>query len=41
MHLNASEIFKAEVSQILEGLDGCANAQDDILVWDVTLMICG
>ena len=28
----ASEIFQAEVAEILEGLDGCANAQDDILI---------
>ena len=26
------EIFQAEVAEILEGLDGCANAQDDILI---------
>ena len=32
----ASEIFQAEVAEILEGLDGCANVQDDILVWGET-----
>ena len=29
----ASEIFQAEVTEILEALEGCANAQDDIVVW--------
>ena len=32
----ASEIFQAEVTEILEGLEGCANAQDDIVVWGDT-----
>ena len=32
----ASEIFQAEVTEILEGLEGCANAQDDIVIWDDT-----
>ena len=32
----ASEIFQAEVPEILEGLEGCANAQDDIVVWGDT-----
>ena len=31
-----SEIFQAEVTEILEGLEGCANAQDDIVVWGNT-----
>ena len=32
----ASEIFQAEGTKILEGLEGCANAQDDIVVWGDT-----
>ena len=32
----ASEIFQAEVTEILERLEGCANAQDDIVVWGDT-----
>ena len=32
----SSEIFQAEISEILDGLNGCANVQDDILVWGAT-----
>ena len=32
----ASKNFQAEVAEILEGLDGCANAQDDIFIWGDT-----
>ena len=32
----ASEIFQAEVTEIVEGLEGCANAQDDIVIWGDT-----
>ena len=30
---SASEIFQLEISTILSGLEGCANSQDDIIVW--------
>ena len=30
---SASEIFQLEISKIISGLGGCANSQDDIIVW--------
>ena len=30
---SASEVFQAEVAHIISGLEGCANSQDDIIVW--------
>ena len=29
----ASEIFQRRIVEIIEGLEGCANSQDDIIVW--------
>ena len=31
--LHASEVFQANVAEILEGIEGVQNAQDDIIVW--------
>ena len=31
--LSASEIFQANISEIIEGLEGAINSQDDIIVW--------
>lgn len=33
---SASEVFQAEVASIIENLPGCANSQDDIIVWGTT-----
>ena len=33
---SASEIFQLEISKIISGLEGCANSQDDIIVWGNT-----
>ena len=30
---SASEIFQLEISKIIEGIDGVANSQDDIIIW--------
>ncbi len=30
---SASEVFQKKISEIIEGLDGCRNNQDDIIVW--------
>ena len=30
---SAFEVFQRKVSEIIEGLDGCRNSQDDIIVW--------
>ena len=30
---SASEVFQLEISKIIFGLEGCANSQDDIIVW--------
>ena len=30
---HASEVFQADVAEILEGLEGVQNAQDDIIIW--------
>ena len=30
---SASEIFQSEISKIIEGIDGVANSQDDIIIW--------
>ena len=30
--LSASEVFQKKISQIIEGINGCANVQDDIVV---------
>ena len=30
---SASEICQQQISEIIEGIEGCANAQDDIIVW--------
>ena len=35
--LSASEIFQADISKIIEGLEGSRNSQDDIIVWGKTL----
>ena len=32
----ASEAFQAKVPNIISGIEGCTNSQDDILVWGVT-----
>ena len=34
--LSASEIFQADISEIIEGLEGARNSQDDIIVWGET-----
>ena len=34
--LSASEVFQKKISQIIEGINGCANVQDDIIVWGKT-----
>ena len=34
--LHASEVFQADVAEILEGIEGVQNAQDDIIVWGKT-----
>ena len=33
---SASEIFQLEISKIIEGIDGVANSQDDIIIWAET-----
>ena len=33
---SASEVFQAEVASIIADLQGCANSQDDIIVWGTT-----
>ena len=33
---SASEVFQAEVANIISGIEGCANSQDDIIVWGAT-----
>ncbi|CAB4013857.1 Hypothetical predicted protein [Paramuricea clavata] len=33
---NASEIFQLDIAEIIEGIEGAANAQDDIIVWGDT-----
>ena len=30
---SASEVFQASVAEILEGIEGCCNSQDDIIIW--------
>ncbi len=30
---SASEVFQKKISEIIEGLEGCKNNQDDIIVW--------
>ncbi len=30
---SASEVFQVEVANIIAGIEGCANSQDDIIVW--------
>ena len=32
----ASEVFQADVAEILEGLEGVQNVQDDIIIWGST-----
>ena len=34
---NASEIFQVNISEIIEGLEGTRNSQDNIIVWGETL----
>ena len=34
--LHASEVFQADVAEILKGIEGVQNAQDDIIVWGKT-----
>ena len=34
--LSASEIFQANISEIIEGLEGARNSQDDIILWGET-----
>ena len=34
--LSTSEVFQKKISQIIEGINGCANVQDDIIVWGKT-----
>ena len=34
--LSASEVFQKKITEILEGIEGCANVQDDIIVWGKT-----
>ena len=33
---HASEVFQADVAEILEGIEGVQNAQDDIIIWGST-----
>ncbi len=33
---SASEVFQAEVASVIANLPGCANSQDDIIVWGTT-----
>ena len=33
---SASEVFQAEVANIISGIEECANSQDDIIVWGAT-----
>ena len=33
---NASEIFQMDIAEIIEGIEGAANAQDDIIIWGET-----
>ena len=33
---SASEIFQLEISKIIEGIEGVANSQDDIIIWAET-----
>ena len=33
---SASEIFQAEIAQIISGIKGTDNMQDDIIVWGET-----
>ena len=30
---SASEVFQVEVANIIAGIEGCANSQDDIMIW--------
>ena len=30
---SASDVFQASVAEILEGIEGCCNSQDDIIIW--------
>ena len=30
---SVSEVFQASVAEIIEGIDGCCNSQDDIIIW--------
>ena len=30
---SASEVFQVKVAQIIKGIEGCLNSQDDILIW--------
>ena len=34
---SASEVFQREVAQIIEGLEGTRNNQDDIIIWATTI----
>ena len=34
--LSAGEVFQKKIADIIRGLDGCTNVQDDILVWGST-----
>ena len=34
--LSASKVFQKKIAEIIQGLDGCTNVQDDILVWGST-----
>ena len=36
--ISASEIFQADISEIIEGLEGARNSQDDIIVSAETLV---
>ena len=30
---SVSEVFQASVAEIIDGIDGCCNSQDDIIIW--------
>ena len=34
--LSASEVFQKKIVEIIDGISGCANVQDDIIVWGKT-----
>ena len=34
--LSASEVFQNKITEILEGIEGCANVQDGIIIWGKT-----